>query len=399
MAGAGGGVPFWLDESYEPRPPLEDSAEVEACVVGAGVAGLSCARSLALAGVDTLVLERGVVAGGASGRNGGFLIAGVAAFHPDVRERHGRARARELYARTLEAQEGMLELATSLGVPEAMRRVGLLRVSASEEEADHVRRHVDALREDGFPGVLVERAQLPRALRGFALNGCLTEHDAALQPARWVRALARGAEAAGARICEGTPVASPVTAPGEGPLATPGGSVTARHVVVAADGALPALVPAYAGLVRARRLHMVATEPLPERLTERLVYARWGLEYLQQEPGGRLLAGGFGDLDGESSYTSDDAGSPELWERIERHLREDLGIDAPASHRWAGVVGYTGDGLPYAGAVPGRRGLHVAGGYSGHGNVPGYLAGAEIAAAIAGGPAATPLFSAASRPG
>jgi gamma-glutamylputrescine oxidase len=75
------GTPFWLDERYESRPPLDGRVEVETCVIGAGVAGLSCALALARRGVDTVVLERATVAGGASGRNGGFLLAGVAPFY------------------------------------------------------------------------------------------------------------------------------------------------------------------------------------------------------------------------------------------------------------------------------------------------------------------------------
>jgi glycine/D-amino acid oxidase-like deaminating enzyme len=168
--------------------------------------------------------------------------------------------------------------------------------------------------------------------------------------------------------------------------------VHARHVVVAADGALPVLVPDYADRVRARRLHMVATAPLPRALGT-LVYARWGHEYLQQLPDGRVLAGGFSDMDGRRSYTDSDAGEPLVWERVHRYLREELGLDAEVTHRWAGVVGYTDDQLPYAGEVPGRPGLHVAGGYSGHGNVPGYMCGRDIADAIAGGPPG-PLFRA-----
>lgn len=173
---------------------------------------------------------------------------------------------------------------------------------------------------------------------------------------------------------------------------TEGGSVRARHVVVAADGALPALVPEYAERVRARRLHMVATEPLPPTL-EHLVYARWGYEYLQQRPDGRILAGGFSDVDGDGSFTDSDSGSPAIWERVERYLREDLGTEAVVSHRWAGVVGYSDDSLPYVGEVPGRPGLYVSGGYSGVGNVPGFMCGRDLADTIAGdGP--EPLFPA-----
>jgi gamma-glutamylputrescine oxidase len=377
-------VPYWLDEPYERRPALEGRVETEACVIGAGVAGLSCALVLASAGVDTVVLDRDGVAGGASGRNGGFLLAGVAPFYSDARERYGRDRARRMYAATLETQDRMYALAEELGAGDSVRRVGLLRASVSEEEAEDVVRHAAALREDGFPGELVERDELPPAVARYALNGCLTEHDGSLQPARWIRTLARAAEAAGARIHDGTTVEGPVPAPGEGELRTPGGSVAARHVVVASDGALPALVPEYAPRVRSRRLHMTATAPLAERVTDRLVYSRWGYEYFQQRLDGRLLIGGFSDVDGEASYTDSDEGSAAIWARIERHIREDLGLDPVITHRWAGVVGYSDDALPYVGEVPARPGLWVAGGYSGHGNVPGFLSGRLIADGITG---------------
>jgi glycine/D-amino acid oxidase-like deaminating enzyme len=387
-----GTTPFWLDEPYEPRPALEGDVEAEVCVIGGGVGGLSCARRLAQHGIDTVLLEANTVSGGASGRNGGFLIAGVAPFHNDARERFGVERARAMYARTLEAQREIYALAEELGAGESLRRVGLLRLAVSEEEADHVRDHAQRLQEDGFPGEVVERDELPEALRRTGHVGCLTDHDGALHPARWYRLLAAAAEAAGARICENSAARGPVPAPGEGPVSTGAGSVRARHVVVAADGALPALVPEYAGRVRARRLHMVATEPLPPAL-DTLVYARWGYEYLQQRPDGRILAGGFSDVDGEGSYTDSDAGSTEIWERVERYLREDLGADGGVSHRWAGVVGYSDDSLPYVGEVPDRPGLHVSGGYSGVGNVPGFMCGRDLADAIAG-QAPEPLFPA-----
>ena len=401
-----GTTPFWLDAPYEPRPPLQGDIEVEACVIGGGVGGLSCARRLAEHGIETVLLEAGTVAGGASGRNGGFLIAGTAAFHNDARERFGVERARRMYAGTLEAQREIYELAEELGAGDAVRQVGLLRLAVSEKEAEHVRAHAAALREDGFPGETVEREDLPPALRRTGLVGCFTDNDAALHPARWYRLLAAAAEKAGARIHEGTHVHAPVPAPGEGavvveragtdgaapPAAAPCAAITARHVVVAADGALPALVPEYAGRVRSRRLHMVATEPLPPTL-DSMVYARWGFEYLQQRPDGRILAGGFSDVDGEGSYTDSDVGSPPIWERVEAYLRDDIGAEARISHRWAGVVGYSDDSLPYVGEVPGRPDLYVLGGYSGVGNVPGFMCGRDIADTIAG-QGREPLFPA-----
>ena len=98
--------------------------EVDACVIGGGVAGLSCARRLAQHGIDTVLLEAGTVAGGASGRNGGFLIAGTALFPNDARARFGAELAHALYARTLAAQEDIYALAAELDAGDALRRVG-----------------------------------------------------------------------------------------------------------------------------------------------------------------------------------------------------------------------------------------------------------------------------------
>ena len=253
--------------------------------------GASRALALASAGVDTVVLERDTVAGGASGRNGGFLLAGVAPFHSDARERYGRDRARRMYAATLETAGPMYALAEELGAGDSVRRVGLLRASVSEEEAEDVVRHAVALREDGFPESSSSATSSPAVAR-YALNGCLTEHDGSLQPARWIRTLARAAEAAGARIHDGTTVEGPVPAPGEGELRTPGGSVAARHVVVASDGALPALVPEYAPrAVLAAAAH--DGHRAAPRARDGPARSRWGYEYFQQRPDGRLLIGGF----------------------------------------------------------------------------------------------------------
>src|SRR3954452_13959232 len=128
-------TPFWLDEPYEPRPPLDGDTEVDVCVIGGGVGGLSCARRLAQHGADVLMLEGRTVAGGASGRNGGFLLAGGAAFHVDARERYGRAAARRLYAHTLEAQEEFYAPADELGAVDAVRRAGGLRLAPATGSA------------------------------------------------------------------------------------------------------------------------------------------------------------------------------------------------------------------------------------------------------------------------
>jgi len=67
-------------------PPLAGSIEADVCVLGAGFAGLSAALELAQRGYSVVVLERDRVASGASGRNGGQVIAGFGSDGEDAIE-------------------------------------------------------------------------------------------------------------------------------------------------------------------------------------------------------------------------------------------------------------------------------------------------------------------------
>jgi gamma-glutamylputrescine oxidase len=380
-------APLWLDEPYAPRPALSSDARAEVCVIGGGIGGVATAWHLAQRGVGVTLLEAREVASGASGRNGGFFIAGAAPMYDDMRRRWGRERAAAIYRGTLEAQREMLEVAEAIGARDHFRVGGMLRLGVDAAEAAEVREHAAALAEDGFPGALVEPEDLPPALRRPDRLGLLTPHDGGVHPARWIRALAA---AGGARIHERTRVLGPPAPDGEGVrVRTAAGDLLADRVVVAMDGGLAALVPA-AGAVRPKRLNMVATAPAPPVL-DRPVYSRHGYEYAQQLPDGRVTLGGYSDLDGDASWTDREELSAPVQARLERHLREELGVQAPVTHRWVGIVGYAEDPLPHCGALPGTDGRVLAlGGYNGTGHVQAWVAARHVAATIAGEGTATP---------
>jgi glycine/D-amino acid oxidase-like deaminating enzyme len=110
------------------------------------------------------------------------------------------------------------------------------------------------------------------------------------------------------------------------------------------------------------------------------VYRRWGFDYWQQLPGGSIALGGGRDRHAEDEWGAPPRPSEPVQADLERLLREELGIDAPITHRWAGEVSYTEDELPVLEEI--RPGVLVVGGHNGHGNVMGSAcarAAAEIA--------------------
>ena len=370
----------WQSPAAPRRRSLAGDVSADVAIVGGGIGGLAAAWHLADRGVRAVVVEAGAVAGGASGRNGGFLIAGAAPMYNDARERFGPELARRLYEATLTAQQEVYGVAEQVGATNAFRRVGMLRLAVDAREAEHVRAHAAALAADGFPGRLITADELPAPLRRAGRAGLVTDHDASVHPVRWLRALAGALEGRGVRIFEGTAASI-----ADGGLLTRTGSVSAHATVVAADAAAGAMAPGFAGRIRPRRLHMIATAPLATEHVRRPVYARYGYEYHHQLPGGQIVLGGFSDLDGEASYTAHEEANPLVHARLARYLAEDLGVDAPVTHRWVGIVGYTADGRPFAGAVPGRPGLYVMGGYCGTGNLCAWVGGRIVADLIASG--------------
>ena len=74
--------PVWGDPAaWENPTALEGDARADICVVGLGGSGLAAVGAALDAGASVVGIDAGPVAGGAAGRNGGFLLAGCALFH------------------------------------------------------------------------------------------------------------------------------------------------------------------------------------------------------------------------------------------------------------------------------------------------------------------------------
>jgi len=146
--------------------------------------------------------------------------------------------------------------------------------------------------------------------------------------------------------------------------------------------------PELTGIVYPVRGQMLATAPLADPVLRLPTHSDHGFVYARPTPDGRLAIGGCRFADLEAEYTDDARPTPPVQRALERFMAERMGLaDVPVTHRWAGIMGFSADLLPVVGGIPGRPGLHVAGGYSGVGNVQGFVCGRMLADAIGGRPA------------
>jgi glycine/D-amino acid oxidase-like deaminating enzyme len=351
--------PYWLEDPIPARPAPRLDGRVDVAIVGAGITGCSAALRLAEAGLRVRVHDARGVAEGASGRNGGFALRGGAARYDVARETYGAAESLALWQWTEEELDAMEALAG-----DALRRPGSFRLATDEEERENIRAEYEALREDGIGAEWLD--EFPR------FHGAIHHlRDGTIQPARFVRRLAARAAEAGADFREHEQVEDV-------------DALDAERVLVATDGYGRALLPELADAIWPARGQVVVSEPLDRVLYDRPHYARQGFDYWQQLPDRRLVLGGFRDVSILDELTDVEEMTPTIQASLERFLGEISGGEARISHRWAGIFALTQDMLPLVGPVPGRDGVWIAAGYSGHGNVMGFGSGRMAAAALLG---------------
>lgn len=355
---------YWLAESHDPLPVVELDGPADVAVIGGGITGCSCALALAEAGLRVRLFEAREIAGGASGRNGGFALRGGSAPYPVLSAEIGAERTTAIWRWT---EEEITALAGLAG--DAFRPTGSLRLAADEEERDELREEYEALRTAGIAVDWLE--ELPEALGGRYPAAIFHPPDGVLQPARLVRRIARLAAEAGVEIHEHSRIEDV-------------GEARATSVVVATDGYPSGLLGDIEGLIVPTRGQVIATEPIAEMLFPIPHYGRHGFDYWHQTPDGRLVVGGFRDVSLDSEFTAEDEITPVVQEALENFVETHVGRPLRIDYRWAGIFGMVFDFLPIVGHVPGHTDLWVAGGYSGHGNVLGFACGRLVARAILG---------------
>jgi gamma-glutamylputrescine oxidase len=371
--------------------PLQGDHEAEVVIVGAGFAGLATAAGLLERGLrDVVVLEADRVAGGASGRNGGFAFGGYSLDGAGLLDQLGVDAARACYGLTRDALALIRRRIAHHAIACDAVEGGALLCNWFDDEAI-LRRQQAVMQRLGAPSELIARDALAAHVVSPRYFGALREPDAFhFHPLKYALGLAGAVAAGGARLHEVSPVRAIERQAGGGwRVGTEGGSVRARHVVVSGGGYLRRLVPALERAMLPIATYVMVTEPLGA-LQRALIPSpaaiydtRFAFDYYRALPGTRLLWGGRISVFDRAPAA------------IARFLQRDLGRvypalrDAHVDFAWSGLMSYARHAMPQIGRLQGGRhdGLWYGLSFGGHGVAPTTVAGELLAAAIATGAA------------
>lgn len=374
-------IPYWLDPTASIAPPLKGDQQCDVVVIGAGITGTAAALNLARQGIDVILLEAGVVAGKATGRNAGFILQGTAERYDRACALMGRDRAKRIHQWSLENHRMMAEDISRAAIRCSYQRNGSLQLAGSPEEVEELRTSAQMLNEDGFEASILGSQQLSDVYTQAGFNmAVLLPQDGEIHPANFVRGAAQAAMKAGARVFENTKVeALDAQSAGDVQIQTAQGHIQCELAIVATNARISNLLPWFADKVDPVRGQMLATAPAP-RIFERPIYADHGFDYWRQDEHNRVVLGGWRNLDPQSEVGFDDTLHNDIQTRMEQFIRRfDALNDVEITHRWSGIMGFSRDGLPLIGPVPGSAGALAAAGFTGHGFGFGWLAGHAIA--------------------
>ncbi len=337
------------------RPALMADDDVDVCVIGGGLAGLTTACEIARAGWSVVLLEAGHIAGEASGRNTGFVLPGFAASPDSIISRVGFDRAKDLWALAqggvdyvrnvirdeampgIDPQDGWLYVSKTDNGDELTRLAGLVGEFGGEIEGwptDQVRA---VLRSERY----FHAIHYPRAINIHPLNYAL--------------GLAAAAERVGARIFEHTPALSLDPAGVRKRIVTPHARLRANHVVLRGNLRIAGLMPQIGATLIPITTYVITTASLGPALGEAVGYRGSISDSDLADNHYRIVGGDRLMWSGRATMW---AGNPR---RYVRALAADIGKTYPqlgkvaVDYAWSGSLGHTIHRMPQIGELgPGR---------------------------------------------
>src|SRR5690606_26379980 len=125
----------------------------------------------------------------------------------------------------------------------------------------------------------------------------------------------------------------------------------ARYVILATNAYSPKMDPYFYDKIIPTRAQVFVTEPLDESVIDVCGYSNYGYMYYRMTFDNRFLIGGARDKHMQHEHdTTEDRVNVLVQSELERYMQKYFpDVNKPISRRWAGIMGFSVDGLPMAG--------------------------------------------------
>ena len=365
-----------LWKSTSPRvtyPALVNDAEVDVCVVGAGIVGMTTAYLLLREGKSVMVLDDGPIGWGETGHTTGHLCTLIDDRYFYLAEIHGEEKARlvaESHAAAVDLIESIIQYE---GIDCDFERLDGYLFVPKGDSPEPLKKELDAARNAGLHVEWVERAPFAHFDTGPAIR---CSRQAQFHSLKYLTALSELVYELGASLHTGTHVESVDSGVPVLVTTAAGAEVTAGAVIIATNVPMIDRVAMHTKQ-EAYRTYVIGGAVDADELEHALYwdtldpYHYVRLQRVRDQHGDRriLLVGG------EDHKTGQASDEREHFARLEAWARERFPSLGELKYRWAGQIIEPLDGLAFIGRNPGDDNIFIATGDSGNGLTHGTIAG------------------------
>ncbi len=364
-------------------PRLEGSIKADICVVGGGFSGVATALSLAERGYSVVLLEANRIGWGASGRNGGQMIAGISGEH-NIKRQLGKAGAKLLRDIRYRGHDIIEERVRRYGI-ECDLKHGWMEAAARPSHMNGLRGYVEERLTEGDGGQieLVEPRDMSHVLGTSVYHGgYIDRRSGHLHPLNLCLGEARAAVGLGVKIFEDS-VAIDLKGGAKPYAVTESGRVDATAIVLGGSTDHGFQRGPLRGLTLPTGSYIIATDPLtateaneinPQDLA--VADSNIVLDYFRLTADRRMLFGGRCNYSNRDPKDLAAALRPRLIEIFPQLSRKSIDFS------WGGRIDIVLTRVPALGRL--EPNLYYLQGYCGHGVNTTHLAGDIIADAISG---------------
>lgn len=380
---------FWLksiSDQLKPQAPLSRNAQTDIAIIGGGYVGLWTALQLRKKAPEAkiILLEQDICGGGASGRNGGFVMSWWPKIN-SLRTLCGSAQAIQLANASVNAISEIDDFCQQHNIDAHFKQNGWIWTATSQAQMyawQSTVRLCNELGEQVFVSLSKEEL-LARSGSPVHLSGIFDRTVATVQPAKLVRGLYRVALLNNIEIYENTQVFD-FTREKKIKINTRNGIVTTDQLILATN-AWASSVPELRKIIIPVTSTVLITEPIPERLKqigwtggEAITDSQLMVDYYRTTRDGRIAFGKgtgsisfAGRINQKFEYNHTDA---ILTEQDFRRIFPMLN-DVKIEQTWSGPIDRSYNSLPILGTLPDTDNIHYGIGWSGNGVGPSLIGG------------------------
>ena len=369
----------------ETQPRLTESLSCDVCIVGGGFTGLSAALTLALAGIDVVLLDAHRIGWGASGRNGGQLGSGQRVDQDELEKKYGSDQAHALWELAQVSKQNVHDLIKQYRI-NCDYQPGIMHVDHKRRFTRETAEYVQKLNSEyGYDQIsFVDRDALRQRLASESYySGSVDTGAGHLHPLKLAMGIARAALKQGVRIFETTEVSKYFETSDQVIVKTKQGDIKARQLLLACNGYLGQLSDEVAESVMPINNYIIATEKLEPSLAASLIRdnmavadSKFVVNYFRLSADNRLLFGG------RESYGYRFPADIKSFVRSAMINVYPQLSDTSIDYGWGGTLAITMNRMPHIRQL--TKNVMSSSGYSGHGVGMATLAGKLCAEALTG---------------